>query len=94
MTEEDADYHAQTMTELQRAVILLCSRKESWGYARLAEKTGSDYQTVSHVGNYLQAANLATVKPVRHGQEFAGSAIFLNERGDQVRTAVERLNRK
>jgi len=94
MTEDDAAYFAKTMTELQRAVILLCSRKESWGYSRLAEKTGATYGDVRSVGHFLQSANLARVSPVRLSQEFNGSAIFLNDRGDQVRLAAERLSKR
>ena len=93
MTDEDAAYYAETMTDLQREVIMLCSPKKSWGYSRLAEKTGSNHADVSAVGNFLQAANLARISHIRHGQEFAGSAIFLNERGERVRIAVERLTK-
>jgi hypothetical protein len=92
MTDDDAVYYAENMSTLQRAVLLLCSPDESFGYSRLAEKTGSTYAEVSVVGNHLQAANLATVSPVREGREFAGSAIY--KRGQQVRAALERLNER
>ena len=94
MTKEDARYFAKTMSDFQREVILLCSPEKSWGYTRLAEKTGSNYGDVKSVGDYLQSANLARIEHVRHGQEFAGSAIFLSERGEQVRLAVERIEER
>ncbi len=94
MTDEDARYYAKSMSDFQREIILLCSTKESWGYSRLAEKTNSNYAEVQSVGSFLQSANLARVGHVRHGSEFAGSAIFLNERGDQVRTIVARMRKR
>jgi hypothetical protein len=91
VTEDDAKYYAKTLTEAQREVILLCSVGKSWGYSRLAEKTGRDYAEVRAAGQFLQSANLATVEPVRLGNEYNGSAIFLNARGEQVRLAASRL---
>jgi hypothetical protein len=86
MTPEDAAYFAETMTELQQDVILLCSRSETFGYSRLAEKTGVSYVEAQEVGHFLQAANLASISLLKPG--FNGSGIFLNDRGEQVREAV------
>ncbi len=89
LNEEDATYYAETMTDVERKVIALCSKRESWGYLKLAEKIDVTYDEISDVGHRLQAMNLASVRPIRRGSEFAGSAIFLNHRGEQVRLAIE-----
>jgi hypothetical protein len=86
MTPDDATYFAKTMTDLQRSVILHCSKSNTLGYSRLAEKTGVTYSEVQEVGHFLQAANLATISLLKPG--FNGSGIFLNDRGEQVREAV------
>jgi len=91
MTEDDAAYYAETMDDLQRKAMLMCSTKQSYGYSRLAEMAGMNHSDVKNVGNFLQSANLATIKYIRHGREFAGSAIFLNQRGEQVRLAVAQI---
>jgi hypothetical protein len=91
MTEDDAQYYAETLEPLQRQVILLCSRQKSWGYKGIAKSLGVNYDDVQKVGHFLKAANLAYISVVRRSDEYAGSAIFLNERGEQVRKAVESL---
>ncbi|MCF8708515.1 hypothetical protein [Rhizorhapis sp. SPR117] len=92
MTDEDAGYFAETMSEIQRKVILLCSKAGSLGYSRLAEKTGVSYGEAQQVGWFLQSANLADIKLIKPG--YSGSAIFLNDRGEQVRQAALRLEMK
>ena len=83
MTLEDADYYVETMTQLQRAIILLCSNTNTFGYSRLAEKMGVSYQDAQQVGHYFKAANLASIKLLKPG--YNGSNIFLNDRGEQVK---------
>lgn len=89
MSPSDAGYFAETMTDLQRKVISLCSKSEILGYSRLAEKTGVSYPEAQQVGHFLQAANLATIGLLKPG--FNGSGIFLNDRGEQVKQAVLKL---
>lgn len=91
MTDDDASYFAETMTEVQRSVIALCSKSGTLGYTRLAEKLGITYPDVQQVGTFLQAANLATIKLLKPG--YNGSGIFLNDRGEQVKAAALRLER-
>ena len=94
MTDEEAIDHALAMTPLQRKVIGHCSPGRSWGYRRIAEKSGLSYEEVKYVGHFLQEKKWAHVSPIRHGSEFAGSAIFLNERGEHIRIAAEIVERK
>ena len=89
MTPADATYFAKTMTDLQRKVILLCSKSETLGYSRIAEKTGVTYAEAQEVGHFLQAANLASISLLKPG--FNGSGIFLSDRGEQVRKAVAKM---
>lgn len=91
MTDEDAAYYAESFNDLQRKVILLCGTDKSLGYKRIAEKIGVKYDEVQHVGWHLQGANLAYISTVRSWDEYAGSALFLNERGEKVKLAVEAL---
>jgi hypothetical protein len=88
--EEAADY-ALAMGDLEHKVIMLCSKSKSWGYSRLAEKIGASYRDVQSVGRMLQAKRLGYISVVRLGTEYHGSAIFLNERGESVKYAVEAL---
>lgn len=90
--EEAADY-ALGMSELERAVVVLCSKERSFGYTRLAEKTGTTFSDVQSAGKSLKAKRLAHISVARHGNEFHGSALFLNERGLAVKEAVEALIR-
>ena len=94
MTAEDARYYAKTMGDLERKVIALCLQRQSLRYSGLAEKLGVTYAEVQSAGAYLQAANLATIETTRRGSEYSGSAIFLNERGEQVRQTVARSEAK
>jgi hypothetical protein len=94
MSDEEAMGIALSMTSFQRKVILECARGKSWGYGRIAEKLGAKYDEVRSVGHYIQRTKLGHVSPVRHGSEFAGSAIFLNPRGDHVRMAIEIIERR
>lgn len=88
--DEAADY-ALAMGELEREVIMLCSKTGSWGYSRLAEKVGAPYSDVQSIGRKLQGKRLAYISVVRRGSEYHGSAIFLNGRGEVVKRAVEAL---
>ena len=94
MTKEDAKDYAKSLTDVQRDVLLLCSTGRSFGYRRLAELTGLEYVEVLGAGHFLQSANLAFVETVRLVNEFNGSAIFLNGRGERVRLAATRLRRR
>jgi hypothetical protein len=89
MTDDDAAYYAETLTDLQRQIILLCSKGQTLGYSRLAEKSGVSYAEAQAVGHFLQAANLATISLLKPG--FNGSGIFLNDRGEQVKAAAIKL---
>ena len=86
MTPADAAYFAETMSDLQRETIVICSRQGTLGYTRIAEKLGVSYADAKNVGGFLQAANLATIELLKPG--FNGSGIFLNERGEQVKLAA------
>lgn len=86
MSPEDAAYFAETMTDLQREVILLCSKSMTFGYSRLAEKVGVSYPEAQQVGHFLQSANLAKIGLLKPG--FNGSGIFLNDCGELVKQAV------
>jgi len=94
MTNEEAVDLALRMTHLQRAVILACERGRSWGYDRIAEGIGAPYSEVRQAGLFLQREKLARVSHVRHGQEFAGSAIFLNQRGEVVKAAAQIIEKR
>lgn len=89
MTIDDAAYFAETMTDLQREVILLCSKSGTFGYSQLVEKVGVSYLEAQQVGHFLQSANLATIGLLKPG--FNGSGIFLNDRGKLVKQAVLKL---
>ena len=93
LTDEEAADIALAMNALEIKVIALCSKQESWGYARLAERTSSTYAEIREVGHHLRRMKLATVQPVRLGREFNGSAIFINDRGEAVKRAAAALER-
>lgn len=91
MADEDAEYYAATMEELQRQVLALCSYNRSLGYSRIAEKLGATYGDVHAAGDFLKSANLAVIETTRLGNKYSGSGIFLNARGEAVRQALVRL---
>ncbi|WP_310531184.1 hypothetical protein [Novosphingobium sp.] len=91
LTPTSAEAYAKRFTPLERKVILLCSKERSWGYKRLSEMTGATYREIQKIGRDFQVRSLAYVSPVRHADEFAGSTIFLNERGLLVKEAVSKL---
>lgn len=93
LTDEEAADIALSLSPLGTKVIQLCSKQKSWGYSRLSEQTASTYAEVRDIGRQLQKMKLANIRPVRHGQEFHGSAIFLNDRGEHVKRAVGHLER-
>lgn len=94
MSDEEALQVAERMRPFHRSVILLCSRTKSWGYGGMAEKLGSTYDEVQAVGRWLQKKKLATIGFIRHGSEFGGSGLILNERGEHVRLAADLITRK
>jgi len=91
MDESEAEYQARMMSELERKVILVCSKGTSIGYFRMAKETGESYSDTQKAGLSLQKLKLAHVSPTRHSDEYSGSAIFLNDRGEMVRAAVAKL---
>lgn len=93
LSDEEAADIALSLTALEREVITLCSKGNSWGYRRLAERTSATYSEIRDIGHNFQRMKLATVRPVRLGREFNGSAIFLNNRGEHVQRAVAALER-
>lgn len=92
LSVEEAARYALTMSDLEREVIKLCSTSSSLGYSRLAEKIGASYRSVQTVGRSMQAKKLAHIRPVRCGDEYNGSALFLNRRGGEVKHALEKLD--
>ena len=94
LDERAAAAYARRLTEIERRIVESCSRRASWGYTGLAERLGTTYDEARSAGLRLQARNLAHVSPVRAHNEFNGSAIFLNERGEQVRRALEASKQK
>ena len=91
MTDEDARYHAKGMTDLQRRLIMLCSKSSSYQYLRLSQMLGVSYAEAKLAGDYLKAMNAAVIRPTSMGGEFSGSGIILNDRGEQVKAAVAKL---
>ena len=86
LSDEQAVDMALSFNDFEREVILLCARKSSIGYARMAEALDAPYRRVQTVGRLLQAKRLAYVDTVRNVLDnYAGSALFLNARGEQVR---------
>ena len=90
MTDEDAREYVKMLSEQERHVLGICSKRRSFGYSRIASKLNLENDAVRSAGRKLTAMNLANVSPVRHGNEYAGSAIFLNDRGDAVKAALPR----
>lgn len=89
LSDEEAADFALSMSQLERDVIALCSKGKSWRYTGIAKKIGASYSDVQTVGQKLQAMRLAQISVV----PFDGSAIFLNDRGESVKRAVEVLAR-
>ena len=92
MTQADADYYVECMSDLERRVIVLCSLTGTYQYSRLAEMTDAPHGEVKRIGDRFKAMNLAIIKPTVSGGEFSGLGIFLNERGEKVRATVEKLS--
>ena len=93
LTDEEAADFALWMSPFEREVIALCAKGKALGYARIAEKIGAPYAEVQSVGRKLQAKRLAYISVVRQADEYHGSALFLNDRGERVKRAVEILAR-
>ena len=91
MTDEDARHYAKELTPTERQIIMLCSKTLSWKYDGLAEKEAISYFDAKNAGNRLQSMNLASIMPTRRGNEYSGSAIFLNDRGEQVKLACTNM---
>lgn len=89
MTDEEIADMALSLSEMQAKVILVCARGTSIGYRRMAEKIGATYKEVQQAGRCLQSKKLAYISTVRLMDEYNGSALFLNEKGEKVRHAVE-----
>ncbi|WP_394730293.1 hypothetical protein [Altererythrobacter sp. GH1-8] len=78
-------YYAETLDDLQKRIIKLCSAGNSFFYSRIAEMLGVEFDEVASAGRMLQGSELALVSHVRHGSEFAGSALFLTPKAEEVR---------
>lgn len=85
-SSEDIAYAAETFGDLERRIILLCHERRTFGYSRLAEKTGVSYADAQRVGHFLQGSNLAEIKLLKPG--YNGSGIFLNDNGERLRQAI------
>ena len=94
LSDEEAADIALSFNDLERRVILLLSSERAKGYRRIAEILGETYSRVQMVGRGIQAKKLGYVSVVRNSlDEYAGSALFLNSRGEKVRLAVELLEK-
>lgn len=89
-SDEDIEYEAKTLGEIERKIISLCAEHKTFGYMRLAEKTGTSYAEAQRVGHWLQSANLAEIRLL--GKGYAGRGIFLNDNGERLRQAIAKLN--
>lgn len=89
ISDDEAAEIAVTMTPFEHDVILLCSKGRSWRYTGIANKLDAKYADVQEVGHKLQELCLAHVSVI----PYDGSAIFLNDRGEIVKHAVEVLLR-
>lgn len=90
LSDEQAVDMALSFNDFQQEVILLCARKTSIGYKRMAKALDVPYRRVQDVGRLLQAKRLAYVDTVRDVLDnYAGSALFLNAKGEQVRHVIE-----
>lgn len=95
LTDEQAADFALSFSELERRVILHLSQDRAKGYSRIAELLGETYSRVQVAGRRIQAKKLGYVSVVRDKalDEYVGSALFLNSKGEQVKRAVELLER-
>jgi len=89
LSDDEAVDIALSMSQIERRVIILCSKASSPRYPKLAEKIGVPYSEVQSVGRKLQAMHLAHVSII----PFNGSALFLNDRGESVKGAVGSLTK-
>lgn len=90
LSDEEAVDIALSMSQIEREVIVLCSKASSPRYTKIADKIGVPYSEVQSVGRKLQGMHLAHVSVI----PFNGSAIFLNDRGESVKGAVGLLAKK
>ncbi len=87
LSEEEAADLALSLTVLERAVIGLCAKGKAWQYRTIAEKISVSYSEVQAAGQKFQRARLAHISVI----PYDGSRMFLNDRGEQVKRAVEIL---
>ncbi|HZV19265.1 MAG TPA: hypothetical protein VFF84_11300 [Sphingobium sp.] len=98
ISSDDADRQARMLSEIQRKVLLQCHRKNPLNYSKIADEIGESYERVQFAGRALQKLNLARIglmssPSIYYGRanEYSGSAIFLTENGETVRSAVLKL---
>ena len=89
LSDQEAVDIALSMSPVERKVIALCSKASSPRYPKIADKIGVPYSEIQSVGQKLQAMRLAHVSVIPYN----GSAIFLNDRGESVKRAVDVLAR-
>lgn len=89
ISDEKAADIALSLSPFERDVLNLCSKGKSWRYDGIARKLDTSYADVQEVGHKLQEMRLAHVSVI----PYDGSAIFLNARGEAVKSAVNALLR-
>jgi len=93
LTQEKAAYWATSLSSLECRVICLLAHRV-WNYRQLAEETGGTYAELSRVGRHLQYLKFAWMRTAYLMSEFNGRALCLSPRGEQVRLAIEALERR
>lgn len=88
LSRGDAEYYAKRLNKIERRVVFLCSKGRSYGYTGIAKRLNLRYEDIQSAADTLKGISLVEIAPVRLANRYDGSAIFLNERGDQVRQAI------
>ncbi|WP_162987139.1 hypothetical protein [Sphingomonas paeninsulae] len=92
LTPKGAEDYARNFTDIERSFIINCSSTLTLGYETLSKKLDVTYDRADVMGCDMQARSLGAIKPARHGNRYAGSGFFLNERGEAVKRAVLSIN--
>lgn len=89
LSDEEAVDIALAMSALECAVLCQLSKDKGRQYSVISKRLGVLYSHVQAVAHMLQDAKLAYVAVI----PFNGSRLFLNDRGESVRQAVELLTK-
>lgn len=87
-TDELAAVYAESLSELERRLIVLCSRSRTPSYRALAQALDVSYEHIQGAAGRLRAWGFATMEPLRDRVGLSGTGLFLNEKGEAVRRAV------